>query len=122
MQVERLILVFLDELDRRRCRPFRVMSFERRLHIAPVNVPSPSEAAVFDELPVDLFVAEFELVAPISVFGVLRDIVNAMLLVVGLIMFWAYVVFAYKAGRIAVLGKDCANVHIVVFQSDVECG
>ena len=71
VQVKWLILVLLDEFDGRRGRPFRVMSLERRLQVAPVDVLGPGEAAVLDELAVDLLVVGLVTVERLGVFSVL---------------------------------------------------
>ena len=62
MQIERLILVFLDKLQGSLCGPVRIMSFEGLLEVSPVNVLGPSKTVLFDEFPLKFFELEFPLV------------------------------------------------------------
>ena len=80
MQVEGLILVLFDELDRGCGGPFRVVSLEWILQVPPVDILRPSEAAVLYQSSVDLFVPVFVLVEFVGVFDILGDIEKAFLL------------------------------------------
>ena len=98
------------------------MSLERGLQITPVDILDPREAAILDEFAIDLLVLELVLVEFVGVFGVFEDRMNAVLFVMGFIMLETNVVFADKAGCVSALSKDRADVHVVLFQGDVEGG
>ena len=120
MQVEGLILVPFDELDRGCGSPLRVVPLEGSLQVPPVDILRPSEASVLDQSSVDLFVPVFVLVEFVSVFGIPRDIKKAFLLPKVLIVLGAYVILAHKTGRVPIAGEHISDVHVVVFEADVE--
>ena len=99
MQVEGLILVPFDELDRGCGSPLRVVPLEGFLQVPPVDILRPSEAAVLDQSSVDLFVPVFVLVEFVSVFGIPRDIKKAFLLPKVLIVLGACLLYTSPSPR-----------------------
>ena len=61
VEIERTVLVLLDKLQRGGGRPFRVMPFEGRIHVTPIDIFRPGESLLLDHLAMDLFV--FKLLA-----------------------------------------------------------
>ena len=62
VQIERLILVFLNKLQGILCGPVRIVAFEGLLDVSPVNVLGLSKTVLFDEFPLKFFELEFPLV------------------------------------------------------------
>jgi hypothetical protein len=73
VQVERIVFVLIDEPQRGIDRPFRVVSFERRLHVLPVNVFDLREATLPNQLAGSPLIVPFHLFDPVGVDGTFRD-------------------------------------------------